>query len=300
MKKVILYTPGSHGSFLKFLFDCYDQNKVMEFDTGKTGNWHATRNVISDNVCFDMANDMQIQEYNKITYEREEFRVVFDTHDDFCYTLQCLIDRGGALRIHSGIELLEKSLDEYQKEYVVATTYRQVIKDLYGYHDATAPRFVLRNLFILIFIEHFKHRCWQVNDVFKKHGKNLINLKEILDYDRLKHQLDSIFNRSLDFADAHKHLLENNKPYKQLLKVRDIIHAVETGKDMNIQGLNTISEAYLCFYFEQKYFSINFNLSNDFFKTAKDLRMYIDHYPSYMKRPNNLFVEHWRNYKSDK
>ena len=125
----------------------------------------------------------------------------------------------------------------------------------------------------------------------------MIGLDEILQYKKLKQRLDLIFGRSLDFQDVHRHLLENNKPYAQLEKVREIINAVETGKDIPIQGLNTISEAYICFYFEKKYYSINFNLANDFFKTTKDIKMYIDHYPSYMTRPNNLFLQHWRIYK---
>jgi hypothetical protein len=149
----------------------------------------------------------------------------------------------------------------------------------------------------MVFMTHFNHVCWKLNAEFKKHNKNLITVKEILDYGRLKDRLDRFFGKSLDFSHAHKHLLENNNPYSQLLKVRKIIDAVEAGKDVPMDGLNTISEAYICFYFEKKHYSKNFNLSNNFFKTTKELKMYIDHYPSYMARPNNLFLEHWRTYR---
>ena len=297
MKNVILYIPGSHGSFLKFLFDCYDQDKVLGFKTTETGNWHAMRSQVHDTVCFDMANDNQRKKYASLTGDHEEYRIVFNTLEDFYYILQCFIDRGGHLCRHSGIELLEQSLDAYEKEYKVETSYRQTIKDFYGYNGSSVPRFILRNLFILIFITHFNHNCWKLNNELKSHGSNLIGLDEILQYKKLKQRLDLIFGRSLDFQDVHRHLLENNKPYAQREKVREIINAVETGKDIPIQGLNTISEAYICFYFEKKYYSINFNLANDFFKTTKDIKMYIDHYPSYMTRPNNLFLQHWRIYK---
>jgi hypothetical protein len=296
MKNVILYIPGSHGSFLKFLFDCYDRGKVFEFKTTETGNWHAMRSQVYDTVCFDMANDHQRKIYASLTGDHEEYRIVFNTLEDFYYILQCVIDRGGNLCRHSGIELLEQSLDAYEKEYKVKTTYRQTIKDLYRYNDSRVPRFILRNLFILIFITHFNHNCWKLNNEFKSHGSNLIGLDEILQYKKLKHRLDLIFGRSLDFQDVHRHLLENNKPYAQRKKVREIINAVETGKDISIQGLNIISEAYICFYFEKKHYSINFALANDFFKTTKDIKMYIDHYPSYMRKPNNLFLEHWKIY----
>jgi len=297
MKNVILYIPGSHGNFLKFLFDCYDQDKVLDFKTTESGNWHAMRSQVYETVCFDMANDHQRKMYSSMTGNHKEYRIVFNTLEDFCYILQCFIDRGGDLCWHSGIELLEQSLDAYEKEYKVETTYRQTIKDLYKYNGTSVPRFILRNLFILIFITHFNHICWKLNKEFKSHGSNLIGLDEILQYKKLKQRLDLIFNKSLDFQDVHRHLLENNRPYAQRKKVKEIIDAVETGKDIPIQGLNTISEAYICFYFEKKYYSINFNLANDFFKTTKDIKMYIDHYPSYMTRPNNLFLKHWRIYK---
>jgi hypothetical protein len=297
MKKVILYIPGSHGSFLKFLFDCYDQNRIPEFNTGETGNWHPMRDIETNNVCLDMAYDGHVQQYRQMDPQKQEFRVVFDTHEEFCYILQCVVDRGASMSHRSGIGLLEADMEEYQADYGVHTNYKKMIKDFYGYDGATVPRFVLRNLFILIFMTHFNHVCWKLNDDFKKHGKNLIHIEEILDYESLKERLDVVFGKSLDFVSIHKHLLENNNPYSQMLKVRKIIDAVEAGKDMPIDGLNTISEAYICFYFEKKHYSINFNLSNDFFKSTKELKMYIDHYPKYMTRPNNLFLEHWRIYK---
>jgi len=300
MKKVILYIPGSHGSFLKFLFDCYDQGKVLTFSTGETGNWHPMKDIKTNNFCLDMAFNAHVQQYKQMDFSKQEFRVVFDTYEEFYYIIQCVVDRGAGLSHRSGIALLEADIDKYQSDYGVPTPYKKIIKDFYGYNNATVPRLILRNLFILIFMTHFNHVCWKLNDDFKKHGKNLIHLKEILDYESLKKRLDVVFGKSLDFASTHKHLLEKNNPYSQLLKVRKIIDAVETGKDIPINGLNTISEAYICFYFEKKHFSINFTLSNDFFKTTNELRMFIDHYPSYMTRPNNLFLEHWEIYKDDK
>lgn len=298
MKKVILYVPGSHGSFLKFLFDCYDAGRVLEIDTGITGNWHATRSKVTNNVCFDMANADQIVSHAEINYEHEKYNVVFDTLDDFCYILQCFIDRGGDLCWHSGIELLENDLEQYEKEYKVKTTYRQTIKDLYNHNGKVVPRFVLRNLFIMIFITHFNHVCWKLNTRLKKNN-NIIRLPEILDYKKLKSRLDKVFGKSLDFSKAHAHMLDNNKPYVQMGKIREIIEAVEKDVDIPIEGLNTISEAYLCFHFERQHYSINFNLSNSFFENTKDLRAFINHYPSYMRRPNNLFLTHWRTYNRD-
>ena len=247
-----------------------------------------------------MAYDGHVQQYGQMDLIKQEFRVVFDTYEEFYYILQCVVDRGAGLSHRSGIELLEADIDQYQANYGVPTPYKKIIKDLYRYDGATVPRLVLRNFFILTFMTHFNHVCWKLNVDFKKNGKNLIHLREILDYESLKDRLDTVFGKSLDFASTHRHLLEKNNPYSQMLKVREIIDAVEAGKDMPIYGLNTISVAYICFYFEKKHYFINFILSNDFFKTTKELKIYIDHYPTYMTRPNNLFLEHWRIYKNAK
>lgn len=299
MKKIILYTAGGHGNFLRLLFDCYDSRAIKPFINNTAGNWHlntyeAPRD--TNNLCFDMAYDNMNKEYYEIDYQHDRFTIVFDTFEEFFYLVSCYVDRGGKLIDSAGINLLETNVAQYQKEYKSGADYVERFKKLFGVEGGTIPRCTLRNYFILTFMTYFNHTCWKANDKLKKHEGTVINLKHILDYKKLKKQLDAIFNFELDFDTFHSNLLHNNRPYAQMLKVREIIFAVENKNNIDIEGLNTISEAFLCFYFEKKHYDINFNLSDGFFKTTNELRSYIEFFPPYMKKPNNLFLEHWRIY----
>ena len=297
MKKVIRYTPGSHGNFMRFLFDCYDNQIVRQYKSNKAGNWHLEKSDITNNLCFDMANAHNIKKYNALKDKHQRFNIVFDTLEEFFYLISCYVDRGGKLIDKSGIDLLEKDIHAYQEEYKADVDYVQRFKDLYNVETRIVPRSVLRNYFTLTFMTYFNHICWQVNNDLKKDGSILIKLKDILDYPKLKKQLDEIFEQNLDFQELHKNLLyNNNRPFEQMSIVNEIIKAVETGNDIPIKGLNTISEAYVCFYFEKKHYDINFNLGEKFFGSTGELINHIRYFPSYMKKPNNLFLQHWRIY----
>ena len=300
MKKIILYTAGSHGSFLRFLFDCYDSHSILPLAENTAGNWHlATHHASTDtnNLCFDMAHQGMSDEYSGIDYQHQRFNIVFESLEEFFYVGSCYVDRGGDLIDHSGIELLEKNPAYYDKKYKAGADYVKRLKELYGINPKRISRSTLRNYFILTFMTYFNHTCWKANNKLKKQDGIFVKLEDILDYKKLKTQLDGIFDFKLDFESLHSNLLNNNnRPYAQILKVREIISAVKNNQNIDIEGLNTISEAFVCFYFEKKHYDINFNLSDSFFKTTRELRSYIDHFPPYMKKPNNLFVEHWRIY----
>lgn len=299
MKKVIQYTAGSHGNFLRFLFDCFDNGQVADAEMNKAGNWHLTTQTSTNNVCFDMTNDPQVSEYKNLADEHENYYIIFDNTEEFFYTTQAYTDRGGNLIDESGIELLENSLSRYEDMYGKKDTGIDLVDrigKLFGKVGDKVPRAVLRNFFILTFMTHFNHNCWKVNEEFKRHGKNFIKLETILDYEKLQHRLSEIFGKTLDFKTLHNRLLDLNRPYQQLKKVRHIIDSVQQRQDVPIEDFNVISEAYLCFYFESKLYDINFNLPDSFFKTTGELMSFIDHYPQYMKRPNNIFLEHWRVY----
>lgn len=297
MKKIILSTPGAHGNFLRFLFDCYDKGHVMEYNLNNNGNWHNMSNTQSNNLYFDMANDHNRKNYSNLAERHEKFHIVFDTVEEFYYLVQCFIDRGGYLKEDSGIRLLEKDIGQYEKKYKVPVTYKKNFKDLYNFEGDTPPRSLLRNFFILNFITHFDHNIWKVNNELKNsNGCEMIHLRTILDYTLLKTRLDNIFQKSLDFQELHAGLLANNYPYSQRLHVLEVIKAVENNKDIEIKELNSISEAYICFYFEKKHYDINFNLSESFYKSTRELIDYIRYFPNYMKKPNNLFRQHWKIY----
>ena len=103
-----------------------------------------------------------------------------------------------------------------------------------------------------------------------------------------------LLNKNLDFQRQHQEFLNKNTPLKQVEQINKILKSVEHKENVEITGLNTISEAYLLFALECKYFDIPFLIGNTFFKNTREIIEYVDHFPTYMKKPNNLFFKHYK------
>ena len=52
----ILYTAGSHGTFIRYLFDCYDKDTMLPLVFNKNGNSHQHADIKSNNINYDICN----------------------------------------------------------------------------------------------------------------------------------------------------------------------------------------------------------------------------------------------------
>jgi DNA-binding ferritin-like protein (Dps family) len=292
----ILYTAGSHGNFIKYLFDCYDVGKILDMPFNKNGNSHnQSRNQL--NRIYDICNKNNLESFikeSKITHEH--YAVQWEGIEQFYYVLQCYTDRGAAL-VDSGIELMEKDLINYENIYGVDVEISSILKKNFNFNCAAKgqpPRSVLRNYFLLSFFSHFEHTHWKKNKELTESNYKKIHLFEIWNYSFLQEKLFKIFNKILDFKHVHEQFLDKNIPLEQLRRVKIIIDAIEKKENIKICDLNIISEAYVLFLLECKYFDIPFLSGNNFFKTTQEIIEYADYFPNYMKKPNNLFFKYYK------
>lgn len=302
----ILYTAGSHGNFIRYLFDCYDQKKIIEFDSNSNGNFHGHIEQQS-NRCYDFSYGPMEQDYQK-TYKPIDtnYVITWTGIREFNYVLQCALGRGGHLKL-SGIDLLEQDVVAYESLYYGQTDLEpkkisKILKNIFDFDCATngkPPRALLRNYFLLVFIEHFDHISWKKNEQLKKTKYEIINLYDILNYDLLRSRLNKIFGYSIDFKQVHKKFLKENTPFQQQNQIDYVLSSIEQNKFKPIQGLNIVSEAFILFQLETQHFDIPFTFGNDFFKNTKDINEYIKYFPNYLKKPNNLFQQHYQIYKKN-
>jgi len=291
----ILYTAGSHGNFLKYLFNCYDAEKILDIPFNKNGNAHNQQSN-QTNKAYDICNKNMLDSFEKesqITHKH--YTIQWEGIEQFYYVLQCYVDRGAKLT-EAGIELMEKDLVNYEKIYGVNVEISSVLKKNFNFNCDTQgqpPRNVLRNYFLLSFFTYFEHIVWKKNKDLINLTYEKIHLVEIWNYTALQKSLFKIFNKTLDFKHVHEQFLDKNMPFKQLYQVKTIIDAIEKKENIEICNLNTISEAYILFVLERKYFDIPFLLGNTFFKSTQDIIEYVDYFPNYMKKPNNLFHKYY-------
>ena len=263
----------------------------------KNGNSHQHADIKSNNINYDICNlGVEVGFKNQSQETDDCYAIVWQGLEQFCYVLQCYTDRGGLLQT-LGIELLETNLIEYEAVYGVPVSISTVLKENFNFDCkmmGQPPRGVLRNYFLLSFFNYFDNICWKKNNELIQSTYKKINLSEILDYNSLQQRLDVVFNKNLDFKLEHREFLNKNTPLKQVEQINKILKAVEHKENVEITGLNTISEAYVLFMLECKYFDIPFLLANTFFKNTQEIIEYVDYFPAHMKKPNNLFFKHYK------
>jgi len=296
----ILYTAGSHGNFVKYLFDSYDQNKMLPTRFNNNGNSHKQPTTIQDNRIFDVCNEALCGEFkNQYQHTDHCYNIIWEGLDQFCYILQCYTDRGASLT-ESGVDMLEKSVSEYENKYGVPVYISTVLKNSFNFdctkHNKT-PRGLLRNYFLLSFYNYFENICWKENQKLINSPHEKINLTQIWDYDSLQKKLYKIFDKSLDFKLQYEQFLSQNKPLQQLTQIQTILLAIEAKQPVEFTNLNVISEAYILFVLERQHFNIPFLIGNTFYKDSRELSEYIDYFPEHMKKPNNLFCTHYKYYQ---
>ena len=294
----IFYTAGCHGNFMKYLFDCHDQGKVLASPFNENGNSHNRADMGYLNSNIDLCVQSNFKKLNDTT-SSDNFAIVWEGFESFFYAMTGYIDRGCLLE-QPGIELLQKDLKLYEKIYGVDVHISEFLKQRLNYDvgmTGQPPRSVLRNYFLMSFYTHFDHNLWMCNQELNQKRFREIQLFDILDRRLLKARLKNIFGFVLDIDSVHQDFMSKNLAYQQLKLVTSTLKDIADKNDQQISGLNVISEAYILFCLEMKHFDIPFLMSNDFFKTTKDVVDYIDHFPGYMKRPNNLFHQHFRHYK---
>ena len=306
--KVILYTAGAHGKFLKFLFDCHEQGKIFQPSFNDNGNSHdhavSDESDVDRTHAFDICNPDSVQMYQQMKQGASSTHaIVWQGLEDFHYVLQAYTDRGGKLR-QPGIALLEKDVLQYEQIYGPEVSISKVLKSCFGF-DCHAlgqpPRSVLRNYFMLTLFTYFQHVCWNKNNELQKRSIeqnfDTISLRHILDYQLLQVYMRKIFSNSMDFRSVHNQFLAANQVLKQCVAVNDILRALDEQKHIKITGLNVISESYILFALETKYFDIPFLLGNSFFDNTSDLMSYIKYFPNNMKKPNNLFCKYYQHFQ---
>lgn len=304
---IILYTAGSHGRFLKFLFDCYIDGKILKTKFNKNGNSHNHTDIANatrvKTIEFDVCDENQLLAWQKMSSQGKNiYGILWQGLEDFYYILQAYNSRGGLLT-EEGITLIENDLIEYEKVYGKKVYITETLKKYFNFDSeklGQPPRSLLRNYFLFCFFKYFEHICWIKNKELSSlsyENYKTINIEQLLNYTSLEQFFFKIFNKKLNFQNVHKEFLDKNIPLKQLYKVKKILNAIDKGDSMEIAGLNIISEAYILFFLECKYFDIPFLLGDNFFDNTIEFYNYIKYFPNHMKKPNNLFHTYYKHFR---
>ena len=127
----ILYTTGSHGQFLKYLFDSYEHKHLLPAPFTPTGRSHNHAQKAAQVIAFDTFAELkQANQSNTAAYEvcavrnyaefikksDTNYIILWEGFENFCYIFQCYIDRGGG-KNNLGIKQLEQNVFDFENSY---------------------------------------------------------------------------------------------------------------------------------------------------------------------------------------
>lgn len=295
----IFHTPGAFGNYLAFLIDSKNSGELLGSPFTESGSSHARKEttvscdiVLSDN-------------YNKFKKCTDNDIGVYWPDEYFFYILHSAYGRTNSGQYgECGVKKLQHNTWQWYVKHQAHTLngndlplFLDNLKTFYGFdcneHNQVIPKSILRQCYFFYFTKHFKNKLYIKNKQIQENKTiRKISIETILDYEKIKTFLGITF----DFANIHLEFIAKNQSLKAYRQQHIITDAVKSKKAVTIPAMDVITEAGVLFALEKHYYDIPFYNLDFNFTDTKQLIDYIEHFPQYMKKPNNLFLEHWKTY----
>lgn len=299
---LVVHTPGSFGNFIAYLIDCHKAKTILQNPFLQSGASHA-RPKQGATVSLDIVDTGKWSDVYKNT-DKTVVGCVWQQHY-FNYILHAYYSRTNSGQFgRCGIEYCEQNFYDFIKKHNATGRMQQDIQDLktlFGVtitsKNKTVPRHVLRMYFWYKMIEYEKNTVVKENNNIKNYSNiELIDVADIIVYDKLQAFLTKLLGVKLDFKETHTRFLQKNRSLMEYNKSLEILDAVKQGKNIAIENLTTMGEAMILFYLETHYFDIPFFNTVDFFRNTEQIVSYVKHFPNSLRQPNKLFCKHYKRF----
>lgn len=296
----IIHTPGAFGNFLGYVFDCYQQQKLLPepFVAGGASHDNSHRSI----PCLDLV----VPECRK-KFETDQFDNLIGCvwgEDQFAYILHAIFGRTNMGQYKGcGVEFLEENFYDFVKLHDASSAFTDIelIQDFFNYEvsetNKRVPRHILRQYFWLQLFYYSKHVVCAVNREIKNMEKvDHIDIIDILDYTNLQKFMTKYFQYTMDFESVHKKFVQKNSSLTNIRNAQNVVNSVLENKVINIDKMTVIAEAYVLYHLEKHYFDIPFFNMKQFPTSTSEFLEHIKYYPDVMKQPNKLYAEFYRRF----
>jgi hypothetical protein len=163
--------------------------------------------------------------------------------------------------------------------------------------NTQVSRHVLRMFFWFTLFNQGKNIVTTTNQQIKDLDNiTLLDIEDIIDYKKLKMFFYKQFTIDLDFEQLHVEFLKRNRSLQDYIQANAVIDAVKTSKCIEIENFSVVGEALVFYELEKHHFNIPFFNLVDFFKNTGDIIDYIKYYPDFMKQPNKLYHQYYKQF----
>jgi len=300
-KYAVIHTPGAVGNFVAYLVDCYQQKKLLPSPFVKSGASHA-RSV--ETISIDMVIPGSRKSYKEQSIDKNVIGCVWK-QEYFTYILHAYYSRTNTGQYGAcGLEYAEQDFYNFVMNHTAADRVKQNIVDLKELFNieiteknTQVPRHVLRMFFWFALFNQEKNIVSTTNQQIKDlNNITLLDIADIIDYKKLKMFFYKQFTIDLDFEQLHEEFLKRNRSLQDFTQANAVIDAVKTSESIEIKNFSVVGEASVFYELEKHYFNIPFFNLVDFFKNTRDITDYIKYYPDFMKQPNKLYHQYYKQF----
>jgi len=306
----IFNSGGCHGNYLTYLIDRLSRKTptIKELPFNEFGNSHNNIDYSGFAKCIHN-KEQQLSNKNII-------KIIFS--QNVLYYERVAMNRAGDAgrdinNIHHDISFFNK----YNKEFY------DKIYSLYSIENNAIPKWLLRDAYKLGFLHWNKQGSvvlsredikWVDDNLAKDNDVHYTQVDIFFTTKTLKRELNDLDNKfdldlNLNDLDSiHEEFLSRNKILQTHKNTDIVLNAIKKNENIPVPPLDIIQQAYVYAELEKKYDFIIMPMTEDFFKTTKEVIDYITLYPQHYKAMNpnlpkfnnidNPFFLHRQNNKS--
>lgn len=312
----IFNSAGCHGHYLTYLIDRLSKKTppIKELPFNHLGNSHNKLAYSGFSEFF--ADYTEIKEKVINLTGTNVVKILYS--NDILYFERVAMNRANDAgrdvnNLHKDISFLKS----YSKEFY------DKIHELYSIDNDNVPKWLLRDAFKMGFLDMERQGSvielkrdikWLEDNLKKNNAIHYTQVDVFFTTDTLKRELqdlDQKFALNLDFSELekiHEDFIGRNKILQTHKNTQIVLDAISNKKDIAIPPLDIIQEAWVYAQLEKKYDFVIMPMTEDFFKTTKEIVDYITLYPQHYKAMNpnlpkfnnidNPFFLHRQNNKS--
>ena len=312
----IFNSAGCHGHYLTYLIDRLSKKTppIKELPFNHLGNSHNKLAYSGFSEFF--ADYTEIKEKVINLTGTNVVKILYS--NDILYFERVAMNRANDAgrdvnNLHKDISFLKS----YSKEFY------DKIHELYSIDNDNVPKWLLRDAFKMGFLDMERQGSvielkrdikWLEDNLKKNNAIHYTQVDVFFTTDTLKRELqdlDQKFALNLDFSQLekiHEDFIGRNKILQTHKNTQIVLDAISNKKDIAIPPLDIIQEAWVYAQLEKKYDFVIMPMTEDFFKTTKEIVDYITLYPQHYKAMNpnlpkfnnidNPFFLHRQNNKS--
>lgn len=290
----IAFQGGTHGHFLMYFLDkcskLTPELKKLPFDDTGNGTSHKKVNYSGKFQCYHPYHHLPDGTigYEPIWQFPERPHIVITIEKEDIVFLERWVD------IRTGNQNVDINKDSIIfTEESLHIPIQEKLKTLYGIDVMEVPRYIIRDLYKKNYLVLDQNGFIVRDRMYREQKPNNTFLfpvaafwDEKLFRQKIK-EVDEKFNLSIEFdKEVYDAFIEKLPWLKTKDRVITIVNAIKQNKDINIEDIDTIEQAYIAAWIEQNNDFICMHLGNTFFKTTGEIIQWLKYYPEEYKAMN--------------